>query len=122
MTNLPICSKCPSEVKPGEDECWSCLGETIPSNPTDDVMINGIIYHTISTQPTVYNGTITIPDTYTHTYHNNTGTVQAIVGIDFAGAVFNPTTFQFSTITMMPADSLTFTINIKVPTYTATIV
>lgn len=32
---LPICEECPGEVKPGEDLCWACLGETIPKDEVE---------------------------------------------------------------------------------------
>lgn len=28
LPSLPSCQTCPNEVKPGYDQCWTCLGET----------------------------------------------------------------------------------------------
>lgn len=42
LSPLPICENCPNEVKPGEDECWDCLGEKMPVEYAWNIVIDGI--------------------------------------------------------------------------------
>lgn len=43
---LPICTTCSSPVKPGEDQCWKCLGQVQENESIDDLLREAIMKQT----------------------------------------------------------------------------
>lgn len=98
---LPLCHNCPAEVKPGEDLCWDCLGETLESEWESytvygaDAAGNALVYGAYEIN--VASGPIQWAATTTMT----------VTGLAISGG----TEFTFSPISVIEGDSISFTIS-----------
>lgn len=102
---LPLCRNCLSEVKPGEDECWDCLGEPIPIEQVTYWVYDGPGLVTISTNTLslpIVDGTLifTWPAT----------DVATVTGIKYQiGSSWQ--TYRFAPIPVVSGDTIQFTIS-----------
>lgn len=102
---LPICAICPSEVKPGEDLCWGCLGEDPEKRPfeydsLDSFTINpGSINTVLTINPTSSNYIIT----------GTTFLPNSSSGITISGSYITISNCTFTGPTVFNGDHITIT-------------